>query len=128
MGRPYIAPNVLKAITDHPGEVIYSKSIQEETGYTHTQIRNVLWRFGAQSSIETVISGQAWRYVPNGKSESERRTEKPEKRGLKEELMESTSELRCFEELINVDRNTSVVRDDKGVVYQATLKKLGGAK
>lgn len=65
-----IRHNVIKYLTDRPGEVVYRDFIVEEGGFTESQVRESI-RAVQQSNtqlgkeIETVVSGNAWRFVPS---------------------------------------------------------------
>jgi hypothetical protein len=65
-----IRHNVIKYLTDRPGEVVYRDFIVENGGFTASQVRESI-RAVQQSQtqlgkeIETVVAGNAWRFVPS---------------------------------------------------------------
>lgn len=62
---------VLKCITDKPGSVVYRDDIAQQTDLTEDQVMGCMGSFLRESNnplskdIEVVVSGRAWRYVPN---------------------------------------------------------------
>jgi hypothetical protein len=64
-----IRHNVIKHITDHPGEVVYKDTIMQDGGFTASQVSAAVLAVQRDtplgSEIETVVPGNAWRYVPN---------------------------------------------------------------
>ncbi len=65
-----IRHNIIRYLTDRPGEVVYRDFIMNEGGFTESQVRESI-RAVQQSGtklgkeIETVVAGNAWQYVPN---------------------------------------------------------------
>jgi hypothetical protein len=68
MGK-IIRHNIIKHITDHPGEVVYKDTIVQDGGFTPNQVSAAVLAIQRDSTlgseIETVVPGNAWRYVPN---------------------------------------------------------------
>lgn len=64
-----IRQNIIKKITDRPGDVVYRDEIAEATGYTEEQVGAAVLGVQKRSSIgdeiETVVRGRAWRYRPS---------------------------------------------------------------
>lgn len=67
-----IRHNVIRYLTDRPGEVVYRDFIMEKGGFTESQVREsvrAVQQGGTQlgKEIETIVAGNAWRYVPSVK-------------------------------------------------------------
>lgn len=66
-----VTPRILRVLTDKPGQVVYRDEIVEVTGLTKEQVSNAIARLkrtgksDVGEDIKVVITGQAWRYVPN---------------------------------------------------------------
>jgi hypothetical protein len=60
--------DIIKYVTDRPGEVIYRSEIMESGNFTAVQVTNAILSVQKDSpigsEIETVVRGNAWRYVP----------------------------------------------------------------
>jgi hypothetical protein len=60
---------IIKYLTDRPGQVVYRKDIADATGHSESQVASSLLRSQRESpigsEIQTIVAGNAWRYVPN---------------------------------------------------------------
>lgn len=62
---------LLKYLVEHPGVELFRSEIVEATGLTEQQVRVGMSnlrgadKLGAREALETVISGQVWRWHPN---------------------------------------------------------------
>lgn len=60
--------DIVKYVTDRPGQVVYRTDIMEAGGFTASQVTTVMLRIQNSSplgaEIQTVVRGNAWRYVP----------------------------------------------------------------
>lgn len=63
-----IRQDVVRYLTDRPGQVIYRRDVSSGTGWDERQIRDTIRRIQDDSAIgteiETIMRGVAWRYVP----------------------------------------------------------------
>lgn len=63
-----IRQDIIKEITDRPGDVVYRSEIAESTGYSEAQVSAAVLAIQKSSPIgvevESVVRGRAWRYTP----------------------------------------------------------------
>lgn len=63
-----IRQEVVRYLTERPGQVLYRADISADTGWDERQVRDTIRRVQDDSvigrEIESVIRGTAWRYVP----------------------------------------------------------------
>lgn len=63
-----ISQKIIRYLTDRPGNVVYRDQIASDLDADERQVRDCIRRFqqtSAGSTVETVMRGVAWRYVPN---------------------------------------------------------------
>lgn len=60
---------VIRYLTDRPGQVVYRQDVATDVGVTADQVQscvyNVIRNSPIGANIEVVIGGNAWRYVPS---------------------------------------------------------------
>lgn len=71
-----IKHRIIKYITDRPGQVVYRADIMEDGGFTANQVSSAILRTQQDSpiggEIQTIVPGNAWRYVPNSSTSTGR--------------------------------------------------------
>lgn len=64
-----IRHEIIQYVTDRPGQVVYRKDVAEATGFTEGQVTAVMLNVQRETplgpEIQTIVTGNAWRYVPN---------------------------------------------------------------
>lgn len=141
---PLIA-RILEVIIAGRGMPVFLDTIISTTGFNKTQVQTATWRMAKKdANIEVVISGNAWRYVQS----ADQVTHKPVRKSVRKPVRDSTDDTtprsetpavkslngatptlapggRLFEELIQINDNTSVIRDQNGIVYTAVINQFG---
>lgn len=132
-------------MVNHPGDVVYVDTLVEHTGRTPEQIKvgmnNMLAnRPHMKGLVDRVISGQAWRYMPDNQSAVRTIPPRPTvpvnvpvppttpsataASSSPNNNVRSSSSPRMFEEVGELPDGRLVIRDDVGVMYYATITKL----
>ena len=108
---PNVGALLLKYLTTHPGTELFRTEIATETGLTEAQVRTGMANLrradksGAAEALETVISGQVWRWHPN-KAKAEEALAKPSER--------------LYREVGKTREGDSILQADDGSLWRAT--------
>ena len=102
---------LLKYLVEHPGVELFRSEIVEATGLTEQQVRVGMSnlrsadKLGARDALETVISGQVWRWHPNK---------------AKAEETEVKAGERLYREVGKTREGDSILQADDGSLWRAT--------